>query len=100
MVVHLLVPAALWVRIQTSLKKQNRRHKQRSGQHTLARQKNIQKKLKNKLTIGRYFHSFYNVKKASLVRESILRTPSFKYVRNLVNFRKLKNFCFQRKKKS
>jgi hypothetical protein len=28
----------LWVRIQTSLKNKNRRHKQMSGQHTLARQ--------------------------------------------------------------
>ncbi len=34
-VARLLATAGLWVRIQTSLKIQNRRHKQRSGQHTL-----------------------------------------------------------------
>jgi hypothetical protein len=34
-----LATAALWVRIQTSLKNKNGRHKQRSGQHTLARKK-------------------------------------------------------------
>ncbi len=36
---RLLATTALWVWIQTSLKKQNGRHKQGSGQHTLARQK-------------------------------------------------------------
>ncbi len=41
---RLLATAALWVRIQTSLKNTNGRNKQRSGQYTLARQKNIQKK--------------------------------------------------------
>ncbi len=35
-----LARAALWVRIQTSRKNTNGRHKQRSGQHTLSRQKN------------------------------------------------------------
>ncbi len=44
-VAHQLATAALWVRIQTSLKKIiNGRHKQRSGLHTLARQKIIEKK--------------------------------------------------------
>ncbi len=33
--------AAFWVRIQTSPKIQNGRHKQRRGQHTLARQKDF-----------------------------------------------------------
>jgi hypothetical protein len=45
-VAPLLATAALWVRIQTILSKiQNGRHKQGSAysQHTLARQKNIQK---------------------------------------------------------
>ncbi len=32
-----LLAAALWVRIQTSLKKQNVRRKQKSGRHTLTR---------------------------------------------------------------
>jgi hypothetical protein len=41
---RLLATAALWVRIETSLKIKNGRYKQRSGQHTLARQKNIHKK--------------------------------------------------------
>jgi hypothetical protein len=45
LVARMLATAALWVRIQTSLK--NVRHTQRSGQHTLgtpvARQKNMQK---------------------------------------------------------
>jgi len=36
---HLLATAALWVLIQTSLKIPNGRHKQRSGQHILARQR-------------------------------------------------------------
>ncbi len=39
LVARLLAAAALWVRIQTSLKIQNGRHKQRSGQHTIVRQK-------------------------------------------------------------
>ncbi len=39
-----LATAALWVRIQTSLKIINGRHKRWSGRHTLALQKNIQKK--------------------------------------------------------
>jgi hypothetical protein len=34
LVEYLLVPASLWVWIQTSLKNTNGRHKQRSGQHT------------------------------------------------------------------
>jgi hypothetical protein len=40
-----LATAALWVRIQTSLKNA-KLATQRSGQNTLARQKNLQKKLK------------------------------------------------------
>jgi hypothetical protein len=45
LVARLLATAALWVRIQTSLKqKTKRRHKQRSAQHILARQKDFQKK--------------------------------------------------------
>ncbi len=40
MVAHLLATAALWIRIQTSPK-----HKQWSGQHTLARQKIYKKSL-------------------------------------------------------
>ncbi len=36
-------PAALWVRIQTSPKNTNGRHKQMSGQHTLACQKYTKK---------------------------------------------------------
>ncbi len=39
--VHLLATAALWARIQTSPKNTKWRHKQRSGQHTLTRKKNI-----------------------------------------------------------
>ena len=40
MVARLAANAALWVRIQTSLKNiQNGRHRKRSGQHTLAREK-------------------------------------------------------------
>jgi hypothetical protein len=39
-----LTTAVLWVRIQTSLKNNKWAHKQRSGRHTLARQKNIQKR--------------------------------------------------------
>ncbi len=38
LVARLSATAALWVRNQTPLKK-NERHEQRSGQHTLARQK-------------------------------------------------------------
>jgi hypothetical protein len=51
LVARLLATAALWVQIQTSLKIQNGRHLQRTGQHTLhsytlARQKvNIKKYL-------------------------------------------------------
>jgi hypothetical protein len=40
LVARLLTTETLWVRIQTSLKIYN---KQRSGQHTLSRQKNMQK---------------------------------------------------------
>jgi hypothetical protein len=41
---RLLATAALWVRIQqTYLKNTKGRHKQKNGQHTQARQKNIQK---------------------------------------------------------
>ncbi len=48
LVAHLLSTAALWVRSRHFSKIQNRRHKQRSGQHTLARQKNtVLKKIKN-----------------------------------------------------
>jgi hypothetical protein len=43
LVARLLAAAALLVRIQPSLKNTKWRHKQRSGQHTLARQKNIHK---------------------------------------------------------
>jgi hypothetical protein len=43
LVARLLATAALSVRIQTYLKIQNGRNKQRSGQQTLDRQKNIQK---------------------------------------------------------
>jgi hypothetical protein len=44
LVARLLAAAAPWARIQTSLKNtQNGRHKQRSGQHTLARLKNKNK---------------------------------------------------------
>jgi hypothetical protein len=39
-----LATAALWARIKTSLKNTKWRHMQRSGQHTLARQKNNIKK--------------------------------------------------------
>jgi hypothetical protein len=40
LVAHQLTLAVLWVRIQSSPKKyKNRRHKQRSSQHTLARKK-------------------------------------------------------------
>jgi hypothetical protein len=46
LVARLLATAAVWVRIQTYLKEiQNGRKKQRSGQHTLARQQNIQKQI-------------------------------------------------------
>jgi len=42
LVSRLAVTAALWVRIQTSLKNiQNGRHRKWSGHHTLARKKNI-----------------------------------------------------------
>jgi hypothetical protein len=41
---RLLATAVLWLRSQTSLKIQNERHKQRSGQHTPARQKITKKK--------------------------------------------------------
>jgi hypothetical protein len=45
LVAHLLAPAALWVRIQTSLTNtKNGRHKHKRGQNTFARQKNRQKK--------------------------------------------------------
>jgi hypothetical protein len=43
LVERLLATAALWVRIQTSLKNIKRLNKKMSGSHTLARQKNIQK---------------------------------------------------------
>jgi hypothetical protein len=52
-----LATAALWVRIQTSLKIINGRHKRRSGRQTLARQKNIPKKNRESvsaLTAGEY----------------------------------------------
>jgi hypothetical protein len=39
LVARLLATAALWVRFQTSLKNTKGRHKQRIGQHTVARQK-------------------------------------------------------------
>jgi hypothetical protein len=42
---HLLATALSWVRIQISLKIQNGRHKQMSGQHTLARQKSIERQI-------------------------------------------------------
>jgi hypothetical protein len=45
LVVRLLAAASLWVRIQTSLKTKNGRHKQRSSQPTLARQKIYKKYL-------------------------------------------------------
>ncbi len=45
LVARLLALAALWVRIQTSLKVQNGPPKYRSGQHTLARPKNIQESI-------------------------------------------------------
>ncbi len=44
LVSRLLATAALWVLIQTSLKIQNGPHKHRNGQHTLVRQKNLQKR--------------------------------------------------------
>jgi hypothetical protein len=45
LVAQLNATAALWVRIQTTPKKYtNGRHKQRSGKHTLAFHKYIQKK--------------------------------------------------------
>jgi hypothetical protein len=46
-----LATAALSVRIQTSLL--NRRHKQRSGRHTLARQKNIEKSISSNSAVLR-----------------------------------------------
>jgi hypothetical protein len=47
LVVRLLATAALWVRIQTSLKIQIGRHKQTSG-HTLPAKKKYKQKLKQK----------------------------------------------------
>jgi plasmid maintenance system antidote protein VapI len=41
----LLATATFWVRIQTSFKIRNRRHKRRIGQQTVVRPKNIQKSL-------------------------------------------------------
>jgi hypothetical protein len=49
LVARLLASAALWVRMIDSLhlsKIQNGRHKQRSGQNTLARQKILEKRKK------------------------------------------------------
>jgi hypothetical protein len=46
LVARLLATAALWVRIQTSLKIQNGRHKHRSGEHTPA-QARQKKQIKN-----------------------------------------------------
>ncbi len=43
LIAHLLATATLWVRIQTFIK--NDRHMQRSGQHTLARQKIYKKNI-------------------------------------------------------
>ncbi len=43
LIARLLATAALWVRFLTSLKILNGRHKQRSGQHTLARKKYTKK---------------------------------------------------------
>jgi hypothetical protein len=45
MVTRLLATAALWVQIQTSLKITKWEYKHRSGKHTLARQKSMQKVL-------------------------------------------------------
>jgi hypothetical protein len=51
LVARLLAKAALWVRISSHLSKiQNGRHKPRSGQRTLARQINIQKRTNDALT--------------------------------------------------
>ncbi len=47
----LATAAALWVRIQTSLKKLNERYKRRSGQHTLASQKNKKIRLQISSTV-------------------------------------------------
>jgi hypothetical protein len=44
LVVRLLATAALWIQVKTSLKIQNGRNMQKSGQHTKARQK-IYKKI-------------------------------------------------------
>ncbi len=51
-VARLLATAAVWVLIQISLKKQKRRHKQRSSQHTLARQKIYKKIFPGELVKG------------------------------------------------
>jgi hypothetical protein len=45
LVARLLATAALWVRVQISLKKIHKGHKQKSGQHTLARQKIYKKRI-------------------------------------------------------
>jgi hypothetical protein len=47
LVARLLATAGLWIRIKTSLKKYKiGGHKETNGQHTLARQKNIYKKIR------------------------------------------------------
>jgi hypothetical protein len=71
LVARLLATAALWVRIQTSLKN-NWRRKHRSGQHTLARPKNIIPKNSNILRL-----------KLHMFLESVLFLYLFKKFNNL-----------------
>ncbi len=82
-----LATAALWVRIHTSPKKiQNGRHKQRNGQHTLARLKNIQKDL------------FYPVshQTTQMNNDPDLKPCRFSKVRVWYNLVWLHLFCFYR----
>jgi hypothetical protein len=70
-----LATAALWVRIQISLKIINGRHKRRSGQHTLALQKNIQKKMKR--TLAEQGCKFYSTKNSNAILHSPFQAVFF-----------------------
>jgi hypothetical protein len=62
---HLLATAALWVRIQTCIKYTKWAKMQRSGQHTITRQKNIQKIFKL------HFYSYVNLSRTFLFTSGI-----------------------------
>jgi hypothetical protein len=83
LVARLLATATLLVRIQTSLKNTKWRHKQRSGQHTLARQKCAKKLFKLKNVSQKLEMIHYVVEQLSLQKVAgILQTFCYEKEKN------------------